>query len=992
MTARIPRHRSTHAALLWAVTIATAATPVAARPGDGTPPPSLTAVGRSQALLLGQIADEAAARGEASKAIGYALAGLPNAAWPERAVEPELETALLRSAAGQYERGAIVAHKGDVVFLRVSPGGTRALSVGEDDAARLWNLHTGTLVAELGSGAATRAELIDCSIERDRQASALFQSGHNAGSAQARACGDALDTAEIRRPADRADLARRFAFSDDGNSVAVTFHGKLGLWDTGSGKQLIALDVASPSETAPFALGDVIVATSVSANRIDLFDRASGLAKGSIDLGGSPVTAIVLSPDGNRLAAIGSDQALRIWDVAGRKLLATKPGQSSYRSLIYTPDGAKLVSFGGFDPAGVWDAASAKPLATLACTAIAEQPDPVVSDAPSDDNIGGVEPSRGGTSALIDARSERIVLQCHDGALLLFDLENGMRLRKLADHVEGVPMLRDDSIIARVGDRVAAWSLSDGGESSQPGLDDARRLFDIGREGPGLALVDRAGVIKTRRRLDLPDLAIGRVAEVQRWRDDDAPLPAAGGRDSWVSAEPGGALRVWRTTSPFSDRMIDAHEDTVHAVTALPGGHFVTSAADKTAILWDAATLRKIATLGGHSREVYRAYANGDGSRILTDAGPGFRGMDNGDPLRLWDGRDGRFIAALDHAGREIRGVAMAAGRPLIVTVANGEIRFWNAADGSLTHQAAIDGNSYDVAINLVGDCVAVATEHGLRVWRGDFRGKPAAPGSPDDFTDQVLFSPDGTTLLSVSGRKVVAYAVPSLSPRFTIESDRAEGNVRLVRFSPRGGVLATVSTSSPGTIVGNSSRVAMWSTVDGRRLSTAEGGDWVRHIEFSADDQKLLVSASTAALFDVVSGGILSRLGAKTYIIGHSQFVSDRFALSADLVDGQVHLWSLTNGVAIWSAQTSGSQFLEDLGDHPFALIEGEPPMMIAAVGDGRALQRWRLPGSIAGSIAFARGLVRAPLTDADLARYALDSRARAEPVAGFVARDAAP
>jgi WD40 repeat protein len=85
---------------------------------------------------------------------------------------------------------------------------------------------------------------------------------------------------------------------------------------------------------------------SVGADgRLKVWDTQTAIALQNIDTRHGDVTALALSPDGRLAATGGSDHQIRIWNLAtGRMLSEVKAHGDTVRAMQFTLDGARLVS------------------------------------------------------------------------------------------------------------------------------------------------------------------------------------------------------------------------------------------------------------------------------------------------------------------------------------------------------------------------------------------------------------------------------------------------------------------------------------------------------------------------------------------------------------------------------------------------------------------------------------------------------------------------
>jgi WD40 repeat protein len=270
-------------------------------------------------------------------------------------------------AAGRL-RTTLAGHQGSLYALALSRDGRRLATGGRDGTVRIWDLDTSQCLATLEGGwvyalafspdgrslvAGNRAgEVLAWEIPSGRLA--LRQRGHsNAVTSVAFAPDSRLfasgsldgtvlqwDAIYARAIFTRRVAARRYpgveqvAFSPDGKTLAAaTQDGTVNLWGS--------LD---PEEARPAQVPEPVAGTSNPP----------------------PVTCLAFSPDGRWLAT-GHDQdhAIRIWDLAGKKLRATLQGHAlAPVALACSPEGRVLASGSADGTLRFWDVPAARLLAT----------------------------------------------------------------------------------------------------------------------------------------------------------------------------------------------------------------------------------------------------------------------------------------------------------------------------------------------------------------------------------------------------------------------------------------------------------------------------------------------------------------------------------------------------------------------------------------------------------------------------------------------------
>jgi WD40 repeat protein len=269
-----------------------------------------------------------------------------------------------------------------------------------------------------------------------------------------------------------------------------------------------------------------------------------------------------------------------------------------------------------------------------------------------------------------------------------------------------------------------------------------------------------------------------------------------------------GSIKLWNvstgkniTSEPYSGR-------TIHAVAFSSDGKILASAGDDEIIqLWAVAstdgsiTLKKGATLKGHSEGINAIVFSPDGKTLASGAGG-----ESGE-IKLWEVTTGKERATLKGHTEGVKSVAISSdGKTLASGSSDRTIRLWDLETGK--ELATLKGHSNAVA--------------------------------------SVAFSPDGKTLASgsvgftdntVNGKaygEIKLWDVAKSRERSSLEGQK--GNVACVAFSYEGKTLA--SASSDKTII-------LWDIATGKELKmlkTKEAGSEV--IAWSKDG-KFLASCS---------------------------------------------------------------------------------------------------------------------------------------------------
>jgi RNA polymerase sigma factor (sigma-70 family) len=515
--------------------------------------------------------------------------------------------------------GTMVAH-----VLLAADG--RSLVWGDDRGVHLWSLKAGKEVLKLNT---PKGPLLGLAMSADGRTVAASDSGHavrvweTAGGIEVCRIEAAPDPLYLALSPDGRTLATR---ADNENVVR--------LWDAATGRKrttlttedarlLTGVGISGPArfgKVLAFSPSGKALATTVaqgSAWSVVLWDVESGnrLFVASVPTmgGGGALTAVALPSNDQRLATGGQDHLVRltrlISGVGG--VDSAGPHEGPVQALAVTPDGKALATACEYGGIRLWDLAGGRLLASL-------------PEAVGPGHRLAFSPD-GKVLATVNRQDFRITLWSRGAG---WDVPAAHGQRILWGHQDRVGALG----FSADGAKLTSWSLDatfrhwDVAAAKEVRLTavPAKGVYDVALAPDGsLAAGVAKGPGKDAATIYLWDLATG--AEVRRWDSPGGVVEAlAFSRDGRTLAvagqgEAATTIRLLQTADgKEANRWTDPSHPRTLAVAFSPDGKTLATGSDRRLRLWDVATAKPRAVYEGHQAPITSIAFAPDGATLFT--------------------------------------------------------------------------------------------------------------------------------------------------------------------------------------------------------------------------------------------------------------------------------------------------------------------------------------------------------------------------------------
>jgi len=257
-------------------------------------------------------------------------------------------------------------HSKSVTALVVTPDGKIIISGSSDDTIKLWNMETGECLKTLKGHSGLIHSLAITLDGRQIISGSLMETKiwdlHS---------GKCLKNIKQQEPASYTDddyITSFQVISSDGNTIAsVNYCEEIRVWNKENCNRICRFytDVGSSPILAISPDGNIIAigkgSSSDRVGKIEIWDIKKNRCIHKLKNHTNLVSALVITPDNNKLISGSWDKTIRVWDIKSGKCLKVLEG---YKNFIYTlavtTDGNTLISF-----PKIWDLNTGKCLNTI---------------------------------------------------------------------------------------------------------------------------------------------------------------------------------------------------------------------------------------------------------------------------------------------------------------------------------------------------------------------------------------------------------------------------------------------------------------------------------------------------------------------------------------------------------------------------------------------------------------------------------------------------
>ena len=260
-----------------------------------------------------------------------------------------------------------------------------------------------------------------------------------------------------------------------------------------------------------------------------------------------------------------------------------------------------------------------------------------------------------------------------------------------------------------------------------------------------------------------------------------------------VSCSQDRSIRLWDVATGESQRTFHAHSGPVFDAACSPDGTLLASCGDdQTVRLWDMKSGETTRLLRGHNKEVFSVAFSPDGKTVASG------GVDR--TVRVWSAESGKLLQTLDQHEGGVRAVEYVANERIASASIDGRVRVWNWQSGELIQ--TLSGHTGGVrCLSVSADRRLLASgseDRTVKIWDLSTGKLTRTLGGLGGIVNSVDLCADGTTLATGGYDRIVRlWDLRTGEIKSYLDYRGSAKQILSVAFSPDGQTLATGNLDS---------------------------------------------------------------------------------------------------------------------------------------------------------------------------------------------------
>ncbi len=713
-----------------------------------------------------------------------------------------------------------IGHTGSINSANFSPDGKKIVTTSWDKTAKIWDVQTGKLIANLVG-------------HSEEVKSAIFSS----------------------------DGKKILTFSQDYTAK---------IWDAQNGKLLFDL-VGHTAKilSAKFSTDGKMILTNSWDKRAKIWDVQTGKLLANLIGHTKKVTSAIFSPDAKKILTTSEDLTLKLWDAQNGKLLVNiAVGSDNYISATFIENGKNILTASWNHSPKVWDVQTGKLILELADTStttaeyISNAKTIVTTsnynhsvklwDAQNGKLLANIVGDSGVyTFAEVSPDDFKIMIHFRNNIKLL-DAQNGEFLSSIAvnDNEYNSAKFSPDglNIMTSSDYKVKIWDAQSGNLLIN--------LIDIfSARGSFYSPDGNKIVILHDLSLTILNAQTGRlISEMSGHSNDFTSACFSPDGQSLVTAGDGTA-KIWDVKTNILHAVLVDDKIPINTARFSPDGKTILTVSEKSYInyakIWDAQTGKLILGLYGHDQRINSAVFNPDGKTIVTASDDG--------TAKIWETQTGKMLIDI-RKNYKLRGSKASLycanfspdGKTIVTISGDTNVRIYAQTGKLLTellgHSERVNSADFSPDSRMI---VTASLDKTVKIWDVQTGKLLSNLVGHSEGVNFAIFSPDG--------KKIVTTSWDNTAKIWDAQTGKLLANlvghsvgVKFAIFSPDGKKIVTASDDNTAKI---------WDAQTGKLLSNLNGHlSGISSIIFNADGNRLVTVSSdnTIKLWEVANGRIL--------------------------------------------------------------------------------------------------------------------------------------